>query len=290
MSLNATPRSPLAVGLVAVIVLAGCRAQQESDTPARSSGSSVGGAVSLLADLPSSRLVDLTHAFDHETVVWPTGRPFELDTLSVGVTEGGWFYSAFHISGPEHGGTHLDAPWHFAEGGWKADEIPLERLVGPAAVVDVSAQAAADPDYLFTVEDVTAWEAEHGRLPEGAILLFFTDRSRLWPDAEAYMGTAERGQAAVADLHFPGLQPELARWLVENRSVAAVGLDTPSIDHGPSTEFLAHRILYEANVPGLENVANLGRMPAAGGAVIALPMKIGGGSGGPLRIVGVLPP
>lgn len=269
-------------------VFLACRAR-EVDTPRGELGSDAGGAATALASVPAARLVDLTHPFNERTIVWPTGDPYQIDTLAQGMTDGGYFYAAYHFAGPEHGGTHLDAPWHFSEEGWKTDEIPLDRLIGPAAVVDVSDRAAGDPDYRFTVHDVTAWEAEHGRIPDGAILLFHTDRARLWPDAEAYMGTAERGEEAVAELHFPGIDPELARWLVENRDITAVGLDTPSIDYGQSSEFMSHRILYGADVLGFENVANLDRLPATGATVIALPMKIEGGSGGPLRIVAVLP-
>lgn len=269
--------------------LVGACQAQELGTPAGDDGSSSPAVAEALASVSGEKLVDLTHPFSERTIIWPTGEPFQIDTLAQGMTEAGYFYAAYHFSGPEHGGTHLDAPWHFAEEGWTSDRIPLERLMGPAAVIDVSEASAADPDYQFTVEDVTRWEAEHGRLPDGAIVLFFTDRARFWPDAEAYMGTAERGPDAVADLHFPGIHPDLARWLVENRSVAAVGLDTPSIDYGQSTDFMSHRILYEANVLGFENVASLERLPPVGASVIALPVKIEGGSGGPLRIVGVLP-
>lgn len=290
MNRRKTPARLLALCCLLLLpVVVGCEGQ-ELDTPTGGGGSSAAGPAENLAAVPAERLVDLTHPFNERTIVWPTGDPFQIDTLALGTVEGGWFYAAYHFSGPEHGGTHLDAPWHFAEEGWQAHEIPLDRLMGPAAVVDVSEAAAADPDYRFTVQDVTAWEGEHGRLPDGAILLFDTGRSELWPDAEAYMGTAERGQEAVADLHFPGIHPDLARWLVENRSVSAVGLDTPSIDYGQSTNFVSHRILYGANVLGFENVADLDRLPPTGATVIALPMKIDTGSGGPLRIVGILPP
>jgi kynurenine formamidase len=235
-----------------------------------------------------ARLVDLTHPLNDETLVWPTSDPFHFQVLFHGRTDDGYYYSARNFSGPEHGGTHLDAPIHFAEGRWTTDQIPLERLMGPAAVVDVSAQAGADPNYQVTVADLEAWEEVHGPIPDGAFLMLFTDRARFWGDPVAYMGTARRGEAGVAELSFPGLHPEAARWLVENRDISAVGLDTPSIDHGPSTLFESHRILFEENMFALENVANLEQLPAIGAVIIALPMLMEGGTGGPIRIVAVV--
>ncbi|MBI4520836.1 MAG: cyclase family protein [Gemmatimonadetes bacterium] len=254
--------------------------------PEVSAGGSAGSARGLLA---GGRLVDLTHSFDETTPFWPTAEPFRLEVVTAGMTDQGYYYAANNLSLSEHGGTHLDAPVHFAEGRRTTDQIPLEQLVGPGAVVDVSVAAAADPDYQVTTADLQAWEAVNGRLPDGAIVLLNTDRARFWPDAEQYMGTAQRGEAAVAQLHFPGLHPDAARWLVENRSIAAVGLDTPSIDYGQSTAFESHRILFAANIPAFENVASLVALPATGSTIIALPMKIAGGTGGPLRIIAVVP-
>ena len=239
--------------------------------------------------LSSNAWIDLTHSFDSETIYWPTADAFRLETVADGITDGGYYYAAYNFAAAEHGGTHLDAPVHFAEGRSTAAEIPLARLIGPAVVVDVSAKASADRDYLVSVADFEAFEAAHGPLGDGVILLLRTGWSRHWPDAEAYLGTAMRGPDAVPLLHFPGLDPEAARWLVENRAIGAIGIDSPSIDFGQSTLFETHQILYGENIPGFENVANLEAMPETGAYVIALPMKISGGSGGPLRIVGVVP-
>jgi len=250
-------------------------------------------ALLLLTIIPAwagdARIIDLTHSFNAETVYWPTASGFELDVDFKGMTEGGFYYEANSFRSAEHGGTHLDAPSHFAKGRQNTNEIPLERLIGPAVLVDVTSQAAADRDYQVSVEDFESWEADHGKLPDDIIVLIQTGFSRFWPDREAYMGTAESGAGAVAKLHFPGLHPDAARWLVENRSIHAIGLDTPSIDFGQSTGFKAHRILMEQNIPVFENVANLDQLPAKGFEVIAPPMKISGGSGGPLRIVARVP-
>lgn len=233
--------------------------------------------------------VDLTHPFDHRAIYWPTAEPFRLDTVAADSTEAGYWYAANAFSAAEHGGTHLDAPYHFARAGATVEEIGLDRLVGPAAVVDVSRAAADDSDYRVRVDDLRGWEEAHGRLPEGAVVLLNTGWHERWPDREAYLGTSLTGQEAVPELSFPGLHPDAARWLVEERDVAAVGLDTPSIDHGPSSDFTSHRVLYEADVPGIENVARLDRLPAEGAWVVALPMKIAGGTGAPLRIAAVVP-
>ena len=230
-------------------------------------------------------LVDLTHAFDADTIYWPTAEGFRLEQVAHGVTEKGYFYAANQFCTAEHGGTHLDAPIHFFEGRHASDEIPLERLIGHGVVVDVSARATEDRDYEVQVEDFEAWEAEHGRLPEGAIVLLRTGWGARWDDREAYLGTAMTGPEAVAELHFPGLHPDAAAWLATERSLKAIGLDTPSIDHGQSELFGSHVALFEANIPAFENVANLDQLPPAGFVVAALPMKIRGGSGGPLRIV-----
>jgi len=232
--------------------------------------------------------VDLTHPFSSRTIFWPTDTfGFNLEELSYGYTDRGWFYSAYQLSAAEHGGTHLDAPIHFAEGRLTNDQIPLSSLIGPAAVVDVSDRVHSD--YLVSIEDLTRWEAEHGRIPDGAILLIRTGWDSRYGDRAAYLGTELTGPEAVAHLHFPGLSQEAAEWLVQNRKIAAVGIDTPSIDYGQSVDFEAHRVLFEKDIPGFENLTNLGELPPTGSYVVALPMLIEGGSGGPLRIIAYRP-
>jgi kynurenine formamidase len=231
--------------------------------------------------------IDLTHPFSSESVYWPTADGFTMERVAYGPTDAGFFYAANNFAAAEHGGTHLDAPIHFAEGKQTADQIPLDHLIGPAAVIDVSDRASAD--YLIGTADLERWEARHGRIPDGAILLLRTGWDRFYGDRTQYLGTDARGSDAVPLLHFPGLDPEAARWLVAERRIDAIGIDTPSIDYGQSTAFGSHVALYEANIPGFENVARLEQLPAVGAFVIALPMKIAGGSGGPLRIVAFVP-
>jgi kynurenine formamidase len=233
--------------------------------------------------------LDLTHAFDASTIYWPTEEGFVLERGSEGRTEAGYYYAAHRMRLAEHGGTHLDAPIHFHEGGSTAERVPLDRLIAPAVVVDARAACARNPDHALGVADLERFEAAHGRIPDGAALLLLTGFSARWPDRARYLGTDERGAAAVAKLHFPGLDPVAARWLVANRKVAAVGIDTASIDPGTSQRFESHQILFAAEIPAFENLAQLEQLPPSGATLIALPMKIAGGSGGPLRAVALLP-
>jgi kynurenine formamidase len=233
--------------------------------------------------------VDLTHEFGPTTIYWPTASGFRLERVFAGRTPAGHWYEANNFQAAEHGGTHLDAPVHFAEGRRTTDSVPLSSLIGPAAVVDVRDSAAANADYLVSVADLTRWERAHGRLPDGAVVLLRTGWDTRWPDRARYLGTADTGVAATTRLHFPGLDPSAARFLVSQRRVAAVGLDTPSLDAGPSATYESHVVLMGENVPGFENLTGLDHLPETGAYVVALPMKIAGGSGGPLRIVAAIP-
>jgi kynurenine formamidase len=239
--------------------------------------------------MPSGQWIDLSHDFSADTVYWPTSDPFKLETVAAGVTDKGYYYAANKFCASEHGGTHLDAPRHFAEGRMTVDQIPLSQLAAPAVKIDVTGPATTDRDYLIGVQDLTSWESRHGTIPDGSIVLLQTGFGQYWPDRAKYLGTQRRGPEGVAELHFPGLHPEAADWLVKNRKVSAVGLDTASIDYGQSQNFESHVILMSQNIPAFENVANLDKVPATGAFVIAMPMKIKGGSGAPLRIIALVP-
>ncbi|MCU9849129.1 cyclase family protein [Defluviimonas sp. WL0024] len=239
-------------------------------------------------DLTAGRWIDLTHPFNENSVYWPTAEMFTKTEVFHGHTEGGWFYSAYNFAAAEHGGTHMDSPIHFAEGAHTTDQVPLDRLIGPGVVIDVAEKAAADVDYRVSAADIEAFEAEHGPIGAGTIVLLNTGRAGLYGDRTAYMGTDERGEEAVAKLHFPGLGADGAALLVE-RGIAAVGIDTPSIDYGQSKDFAAHVELMTHNIPAFENVGDMSDLPATGAMIVALPMMIEGGSGGPLRIVAHLP-
>lgn len=237
---------------------------------------------------PEGDWIDLSYTYDENTIFWPTADSFQLDTVFDGIADGGYYYSAFQFCLAEHGGTHVDAPVHFAQGRWAVHEIPLKNCMGEAVVIDVSAKALPNPDYQIDVVDVENWEVEHGKIPDDAMIFFKTGYGQYWPDRGKYMGTAERGPAAVPKLHFPAVHPNLAKWLVENRKIKAVGLDTPSLDYGQSKLYETHQILYKENILGFENLANLDELPAKGTYIIALPMKVKGGSGGPTRVIALV--
>ena len=239
-------------------------------------------------DVSRYRMVDLSHAYGPSTLYWPTSASkFALSRDANGQTPGGYFYASNSLSTPEHGGTHLDAPRHFSETGRTTEQVPLEQLVTPAVVIDVSKEAAANRDYRLTREAVLAFEKTNGPIARGSAVLLRTGWSRHWPNAKAYLGDDTPGDASK--LSFPSYGVEAARLLVEERSVAAIGIDTASIDYGRSTDFRVHRVAAARNVLGFENLTNLDLLPVHGALLIALPMKIEGGSGGPLRAIALVP-
>ena len=230
--------------------------------------------------------IDLTYAFDSTTLYWPNNATgFNHITDADGITPSGFYYSSYSVCAPEHGGTHLDAPVHFAQGKLTVDALPITSLSGDAVVIDVSDSALKNRDYLITTDDIKRWEKNNGSLNPNMIVLFRTGYGQFYPDREKYFGTAEKGAGAIPHLHFPGISPECAKYLAEKKKIKAVGLDTPSMDYGQSTDFKTHQIICGYNIPGFENVANLDLLPEKGIRIIALPMKIGGGSGAPLRII-----
>ena len=236
--------------------------------------------------IDESKVVDLTYPFNDQTVYWPTAEKFGLTKVAWGMNESGWWYASNDYCASEHGGTHMDAPIHFAAGGWTTAEVPVNRLIGPARVIDIREQCQRDRNYLVSVQDIERYERRYGPIAPGDVVLIRTGFGRFYPELKRYLGSDVRGKAE--GLSFPGISQDAARALVE-RKVDAVGLDTASLDHGPSKDFRAHRVLLGANIPGLENVANLDRLPPKGATIVALPMKIDGGTGGPCRIIAILP-
>lgn len=283
------PRA-VSVTLLLTLTLVACRPSVEPAPEAGARVVSDPARVGLDKLLASARWIDLTHTFDEQTIYWPTETTgFQLHRGPAGFTEAGYYYTANRFSAAEHGGTHIDSPIHFFENGDTVDEIPLQRLAGEGVVVDVSDRCLADPDYQIGVADLQSWEEQTGKDLTNTLVLLKTGWSSFWPDRERYLGTAELGGDAVPRLHFPGLHPDAASWLTEERAIRAVGIDTASIDFGQSQSFESHVALFQHNVPVFENVSLLDELPDHGFSVIALPMKIGQGSGGPLRIVAVVP-
>lgn len=266
--------------LVHCVFVLGCKEQTQTGEPK---------IPQVWQTLSNKKIVDLSHSYSKETVYWVTAKEFELDTVFAGDTDKGYYYSANNFATAEHGGTHLDAPIHFSKTGQTVEEIPLEKLVGSAIKIDVSRNVKDNPDYLITVADLTNWENLFGyQIPDGSIVLLQTGFAKYYPNKEKYLGTTERGDHAMALLHFPGLSPEAAQWLVDNRNIKAIGIDTPSIDYGQSQLFKSHVILLSENIPAFENLTNLDQLPNEDFEIIALPMKIKSGTGAPLRIIALL--
>jgi kynurenine formamidase len=236
-------------------------------------------------NLNQSRIIDLTYSFDENTVYWPSSpSKFELKPIKKGKTDQGYFYSAFSICAPEHGGTHLDAPIHFFETGWSVDKIPLTQLIGSAIVIDIRNQVEKDRDYRLSVLDIQNWEKKFGEIPQASIVLLRTGWSKFWPNLKSYLGD----EKDVQKLHFPSFGEDAVQFLIKNRKIKAIGVDTASIDYGPSKDFPVHRLAGKKNIPGFENLAHLNELPVIGTNIIALPIKTLGGSGGPLRIIALV--
>ncbi len=238
--------------------------------------------INLLTGIPSgrARVVDLSYAINDELVKWPGDtRTFEANDNAT-IEKDGYFTRSFWML--EHYGTHMDAPIHFPPGKISVDRIPIEHLFGPAVVIDVRVESEKDADYRLTVERVQRWEKEHGRIPEGAIVLLRTGWARRWPDPERYRNTDAAGV-----MHSPGFSVETVRVLI-GRNVSGIGIDTLSADYGASKDFAVHRVAFGAGLYHLENLADMSALPEAGAFLVVAPIKLEGGSGGPCRVFAIL--
>ena len=228
-----------------------------------------------------SRVLDLTYPISEKNPAWPgDARTYEAK-INARAEEAGYFSRSFWML--EHFSTHLDAPAHFPPGQATVDKIPAERLLGPAVVIDIRQQAAADPDYRLSVEDVQAWERRHRQISAGAIVLLRTGWASRWPDERRY-----RNQDTAGAMHFPGFGVEAVRLLIE-RGVSGLGIDTLSVDYGASKNFEVHRLSLGAGLYHLENLSDLSALPERGAYLIVAPIKLEGGSGGPARVFALLP-
>ncbi len=246
-----------------------------------------GTAASLtLEDLVSGKLpiVDLTWTLDESNPYWPAEnyKPFQLTTIAT-LEENGVLSKAFYT--PEHLGTHLDAPNHFERNQPSVDEMAATSLFSPGVVIDVTLQSERNPDYRLSVDDLKTWEAEHGRIPEGAVVFMHTGWGRHWTAYPRYKNQDSRGQ-----MHFPGFSAEAARWLLAERKIHGIGIDTLSIDYGLSKDFIVHHVINGAGCYGLENVARLEQLPPRDFYVFVAPVKVKSGTGGPARIFAVCRP
>jgi len=240
--------------------------------------------------IDKGKLLDMTYSYDENTIYWPTANSFKLTPMAYGISEGGWWYASNDYSASEHGGTHADAPIHFAQGGRTIDQIPLTEWIGPAVKIDVTAFCEKDRDYLLTVQDIQNWEKKYGKIPKGAWVIMYTGiDTRYYPDRLKVLGTDKTGKEAIPELHFPGFSPESIEFLLQQRDITGIAIDTPSIDYGQSKDFKVHRILFKGDKLAVENLANLDKLPDTGAVLYVIPMNIKGGSGAPARVFAILP-
>jgi kynurenine formamidase len=238
---------------------------------------------SMLEGIPSgkTRVLDLSYAINDKLVPWPGDERFFEAKVNASVEKNGYFTRSFWML--EHYGTHLDAPAHFPPGKTTVDQIPVKQLFGPAVVIDVRAESGKDADFQLSAARIEAWEKRHRRIPEGAIVLLRTGWASRWPDVQKY-----RNQDAKGRMHFPGFSAEAANLLIA-RKVSGFGCDTLSIDYGASQEFAVHHLSLGAGLYHLENLADLSELPETGAFMIVAPIKLEGGSGGPVRVFALLP-
>jgi len=243
-----------------------------------------------------NRILDLTYDFESNTVYWPTDKPFILEK-----DEGTWqeldkgYWYALNSYGPtgEHVGTHIDAPIHFIKGGKTIEEIPINHLICSAVVVDLTRKCADNRDYSLTVDDLIKWEKIYGRIPDDSWLIVNTGWNKYWPDKERYLGTSfednDNKENSHFDLHFPGVSVDACIFLIEERKIDGIAIDTPSLDYGRSTDFISHRTWLRSGRLIIENIANVDRLPPTGSIICIAPMKIKGGTGAPTRVFAILP-
>jgi len=231
------------------------------------------------------KLLDMTYPYDENTIYWPTAKPFKLHKLNWGMTEAGYWYASNEYSASEHGGTHVDAPIHFAQNGRTIEQIPLEEWIGPAAKIDVTAKCEKNRDYLLSFQDIKTWEKKYGKIPDDAWVIMYTGiNTKYYPDKKKVLGTDKKGEEALPELSFPGFSPESVEFLVKKRNITGIAIDTPSIDYGKSKDFKAHQILCAADKLALENIANLDKLPPSGATLYVIPMPIKDGTGAPARV------
>ena len=258
--------------MIFIFISAACRERRASEEATKS----------------EEQILDMTYPYDENTIYWPTAKPFELIKLNWGITEGGYWYASNEYSAAEHGGTHADAPIHFAEGGRTIDQVPLEEWIGPAVKIDVTKKCAENRDYLLGQEDISEWENQYGPIPDKAWVIMYTGiDTQYYPDKKKVLGTDKSGVEAIPELSFPGFSVESIEYLTTRRNITGIAIDTPSIDYGKSQNFMVHQRLFAADKVALENIANLDKLPAAGAVLYVMPMLIKDGTGSPTRVFAI---
>ena len=223
---------------------------------------------------------DLTHTFTAKTPVFPAFKPIQIKP-KFSVAKDGFF--ANEITFDEHTGTHMDGPVHFIQGGATADKLPADKFFAPLAVISIEARAAKDADAVVTVDDVLAWEKQHGRLPAGAFVAMYSGWGSRIANADRFLNKDAKGT-----MHAPGFSEDVAKFLTKERDIVGAGVDTLSLDIASASKFVAHLEFLGAGKYGVELLANLNAVPPSGATIIVGGPKHEGASGGPCRVFAVV--
>jgi len=240
---------------------------------------SANAAEMLKQRIEATKVIDLTHRLYGEMPFWPGGVPFKKIRL-VDYDQG---FQLHKFETGENTGTHVDAPSHFIKGNKPIDQLSLSELIVQAMVIDIQDKVAANPDYQLAATDVRTWEAEHGKISAGSLVILNTGWHKRFVNPKRYINM---GDDKV--MHFPGFGPDSAELLVE-RDVAGIGIDTLSLDHGPSKDYATHVIMLKANKYQIENLANLDALPPTGATVIVGVLPVKNGSQAQARVIALLP-
>ncbi|XP_076086797.1 isatin hydrolase-like isoform X2 [Mytilus galloprovincialis] len=233
------------------------------------------------------KVVDLTHDHSNTTINWPGNPEYNFTILARGKTAGGNWLEMNYVGTAEHAGTHLDSPSHFYKNRNRTHNIPLEKLIGPGVIINVKNKAATNVDYQVSIDDLKQWESMYDQIPENAIVIMNSGWHERYPNASLVFNTDSPTDSST--FHFPAWHEDTIEWLISERSVNVVGVDTPSTDFGQTKTFAVHISLGKANISGAENVANLDAIPESGSMIFVAVTKIYDGSGGPARIFATVP-
>ncbi len=236
------------------------------------------------------KILDMTYTFGEDSIYWPTGKAFKSKEIFRDIHDRGWWYASNDYGANEHGGTHVDAPIHFARSGRTIDQVPLHEWIAPAVKIDVTKRCEENRDYRLRLADIKQFEKKYGRIPGRAWVIMYTGiGTRFYPDKEKVLGTTKTGKKALKHLTFPGFSIESVDFLLKERNITGIAIDTPSIDYGKSLDFEVHRLLCGADKLAIENIANLDKLPCTGAILYAIPMNIENGTGAPARVFAILP-
>ncbi len=228
-----------------------------------------------------SQVIHLSHIINPDIPQWQGDPPVEFETVAQ-IEKDGYYLRRFSLG--EHSATHINAPNSFYSFGVGIDQYPAESLLVPVVVISIREQARANPDYALTVADILAWEKQHGKISAGSVVLLYTGWQEKWFENKAFMNQDTQG-----GMHFPGFSRDATKFLLDERQIAGVGIDTHGVDSGQDTAFATNRLVLEKPRIVLENLTNLDRLPAKGAMVVIGILRLRGGSGSPVGAIALVP-